>query len=635
MPAKFLERGPPRAAVVFLCALAVWVACAIEDPIVFTRVPLGAMRNNASFAPVAIGTEGVLVRHAGPDGNFLTADDELIWVYRSGLRVVRIPVPYLSDADVGRPVVLSPTSAVVTTATDQPVSADVGVDLAENDTIYELEINDERFRIRSDADATADEISAALVACINMPDTACDQQADAQPVMATDNMGSLTLTAQAPAMGELPTPFSVDVSLGELSIDRPSYAFSDEDDSLVYVSALDPAQNQPAPVVAAPVAVGPMTTGAASRPEMVDATSVILCVGGDPTGAADPEFGTGDDGVSVVSGLGGTTSLTFIGIGPLGEGAISRPVALDGTTAVLATAGSSGSFGDSFDGIAVVSGIGSFPAFNQIVDVGVLDDSSAGRPVALTTTPDLRALISTAGTNSSFGDSNDEVALLYNVGTSNDVVSVFAPGHGQGALGRPVRVSDGVALLAGTGSNLSFGDVDDLVNVLSNLDAADPTAMGDEPVRTPVIVGFLPGSGAGRPFPLSASSALVPTAGENGVFATSDDEFVEIAGLDGTPAVGERLQYGSLSPTDSRPELFPDPMAGATRILYRGGGALIRAADDPLIPPAFIVEVEIPDLLTAGPDPVPVGCCRAIGVSAGADGSWNTADDGLIIIRLP
>ncbi len=611
-------------AAVFLSA-----GCQIKEAPVFHRLDIGPMFDNNSFVPEVLSASppAVAVRTAGADGRFTTRDDELVSVrgFDATAVVTRVPVPYLSVQAVSQPVAVSADVVVLGVATGLPQADTVSVTAAQDNTLYTISVNGVTAGVTLVTGATKLTIAAQLVAEVNALVTT-------PAVTATDNLdGTLTITA-----AQAPRTFATAVS-SNLKLDAFAPAFGDGDDALAVVSGL----SGTSPTVAV-VQVGSLFEGPGaetSRPVAADAASALVAVGGGigcASGGPAPncDFGDSDDGVAVVTALGTASpaaAYTMIGYLSKTGSAVSRPTVVSGTTALVATAGVSGIYGTGSDRICIVTLSG--PATACTLDVGTLSDSEAGRPVFLAASPDARALVSNGGSNA-LGDASDRVALLYGLGVTNQIEQVLCPGIGSGPRGQAQVLSAALAVLPGAGGDTFWRSPDDLVNVLRGLDAASPA--GTPPTRTPVPVKYLSQADAPRPLALSANQAVVAAGGVDGVFGTSDDDLVLLDALDAAPAAADLNVGLALSQQATRPLLFPPgtgPGPNPAKIFIQGTQGDTYALVGPLnalLPVAAVV----PDLALTGIAPFPLLEDLALGVGPGPDGVWKTPDDGLLLIHF-
>lgn len=503
-----------------------------------------------------------------------------------------------------------------------------------DNSAYRVSINDVDFEIASGAPADAAAISLALTDAINL---------GIQPLIALDEMGAIVLIGDDPA-----NPFVATVpSNGRLNLITGSAAFGGYDDALAVVTGIGGTQ---APSVSI-VTVGPMR-GEASHPAVIDSGSVALTIGSDatcPGSTANPALGDVDDAFVVVTGLGGTPALSSsVCLGYLSSSALSRPAMIGGASgvAVLGSSNVDGNFGDSTDLIYVIPNLGATPGPATSLMAGPLSESVASQAIFVNDLGggDLRALISTGGNDGQFGNNNDQLSLLYNLGTgSPDFCFIPSPGHLAGLKGRAAVIGDNAAVVAGVGLDLMLGTSDDIINHIGFLDANPPeTGMDlanecDGGVLSQTRqVRYLPTSDSAQPVPLSPTIAVVPTAGADTVFANNaaaDDEFVILSDLDtDMPLTDGRLIIGPLSPLDARVRIFP----GATtslKVLLRGMGTEVISITDPLGTPS-VNRVEIDPISRAGASTIPVGTNLAVTTHPGIDGVWGTADDSLLIIPI-
>ena len=701
-----------------ILAFALLFGCTQEITVPWSFLRIGGLENNQAFTPVLIDNNTVAIRSAGNDGLFRTRDDELVIVRFGGGGVQRVPIPFLSAAEESQPVPVSESTLVLGVAAAQPQISAVGVELAVNNSRYDLFLNGRAVSFVSSGAATADEILMGLanaVAATTLPITVSVQQerlilrsssvtdsftvstgvnlqelqveyisvgavldnaayrvtlndvdfeiasgapADAaaislaltdainlgiQPLIALDEMGAIVLVGDDPD-----TPFVATLpSNGRLNLITGSAAFGGYDDALAVVTGIGGPQ---APSVSI-LTVGPLK-GEASHPAAIDSTSVALSIGSDitcPGSTANPAFGDVDDAFVVVTGLTSTPTLsTSVCLGYLSESALSRPAIIGGASgvALLGSSNMDGNFGDPTDQMYIIPNLGATPGPAMSLLAGPLSESIASRAVFLSDLGggDLRALISTGGNDGQFGNNNDQLSLLYNLGTgSPDFCFIPAPGHLEGLKGRAAIVDDNAALVSGVGLDLVLGTADDVINHVSFLDAVPPeTGMDlanecDGGVMSERLqVRYLPTSDSAQPVPLSPTIAIVPTAGEDSVFAnnsSADDEFVVLSDLDVEAGLTDgRIAIGPLSPLDSRARIFPGS-TGVVKVLLRGMGTEVISITDPLGTPS-VKRVQIAPISRAGASAIPVGSGIAVTTHPGADGVWGTADDSLLIIPI-
>lgn len=704
-----------------MLALVIALGCTQKVVVPWRFLSVGGLKNNPAFAPVLLGDSTVAVRSAGDDGLYGTRDDEMVFVEFPSQRTTRVSVPYLSAQEVSQPVALSEDSLVVGVAAAQPQIAAVGVDAPVNNFFYRLTINNRVVTFNSGASASVDGILMGLesaIASANLPVTTSVQQerliirtasvtesftldvgqnldelqveflsvgavldntaysltingvdfeiasgapADAaaismaltdeinlgiQPLIALDEMGSIVLIGDNPD-----DPFVVNVPQnGRLNLIATLAAFGGFDDGLAVVSGIGGVQ----PPSVSIVTVGPLQ-GESSQPVAIDGSTVMLIIGSDPTcpgSAPDPELGDVDDSFIVVSGLGGMATVsTSLCLGHLSESAVSKPALIgDGSgVALVGSSNTDNNFGDSTDLIYVIPNLGGgMPGPATALMAGPLSTSVASRAVFLSDLGggDLRAVVSTGGNDGDFGDNNDQITLLYGLGTgSPDFCFIDSPGHEAGLKGRPAVISDNAVLVAGVGLDEIAGNSDDVINHLSFLDTAAPeTGMSmtnecDDPaiLSQALQVRYLPTSDSAQPLGLSSSIAIVPTAGEDGVFANSDeadDEFVILSDLEtAMPLTDGRLAIGALSPLDSRPRIFPGT-SSTLKILLRGRNTEVVSVTDPLGTNPQVRREEIDPISRAGANVTAVGTNLAVTTHPGPDGIWTTADDVLLIIPI-
>lgn len=182
------------------------------------------------------------------------------------------------------------------------------------------------------------------------------------------------------------------------------------------------------------------------------------------------------------------------------------------------------------------------------------------------------AVVSSLGPDLAPNTADDKVVLITGVGSTNTRTDVNVPRLFTLAAGRPVRVSATRALVNSAGADAEETTADDELMLLDRL--------GSTNTVTPIPIPNLHDFGAGMATPLTNTLALVSTEGPDSMQSTADDVVAVISDLGGANTVTPLTLGGGDEDQESRAtRLTPTSAALATG----GGDAKMNTADDELV----------------------------------------------------
>jgi hypothetical protein len=313
-----------------------------------------------------------------------------------------------------------------------------------------------------------------------------------------------------------------------------------------------------------------------------------------------------------------------ISLAPYGggiQGSTGNVVALTPTSFLVATAGPDESEGTADDQILLVSEIGGVP---QVTPFATPYLPTWSRITRLSAT---RAAVINAGPDATFDTADDGVHLLLGIGTTNTVTSVTTGFYDQQYdYAMPVPFGPDVVVTAADGPDGIYRTADDVLYVISNIGAGNTVT----PVPAP-FHGY-----EARASRLTPTSFLSMSYGPDGSGFTADDVtylFTDLGGANTrsdipTPyrADGRPGQGGRLSPTSAvLVGTGPDgswPSADDEFLLLQdlGGGNTVT-------------HIPAPHLTGWSPSAVlRISETRAVSASAGPDDTDQTADDQVLLL---
>jgi len=214
------------------------------------------------------------------------------------------------------------------------------------------------------------------------------------------------------------------------------------------------------------------------------------------------------------------TSLSFAAYGDASEGSISAPVPLSSRSYLMAAEGPDGAFTTADDVVLFVNGVGGTPTITPLATPYL--SSYSGRVVRLSAT---RAAVSTGGADGAFGTADDAVLLLDRIGSSNTVTSIVVGGLDDVDSYSPVALSSASAVVATSGADLTANTADDVLVLLQGLGATN--------MATPLAAPSLDSSQS-RVTALTPTSFLVASNGPDRAVRTADDQVYLFTGVGST-----------------------------------------------------------------------------------------------------
>jgi len=230
------------------------------------------------------------------------------------------------------------------------------------------------------------------------------------------------------------------------------------------------------------------------------------------------------------------------------------------------------------------------------------------------------------GADGAFTTVDDVMLLVNNVGTTPSVTALPTP-YLTGYSGRPVRLSATRALVLSAGVDGVYRTADDAILLLDQLGSANSV--------TSIVIGGLDNSDSYAPVALSANRAVVASRGADLLPNTVDDVLVLLQNLGGTPTVtpisAPALDSGQSRVTPLSPTSFLAASNGADRALL--------TADDQVYLFTGVgstntrTNLNVPFIFQRAPrQSVRLSATRAVITCAGPDALQSTADDRLVLL---
>jgi len=367
--------------------------------------------NGFSGRPVPLGSGRLVFSTAGPDGSGETADDELVLVEGLGGAVTQtpIPAPYIYDAGSAQPVPVSSTSLAVRSL--GPAGTDRGFyyisDVLGSPTVSFVPVKNP-YELSPGLPVPLTSTSLLLASA---GDDDSEESADDE-VALVEGLGG------APTVTYLPVPYILDYGGGWIQVFSQSLATigtagadgSEEtaDDS-TYVLTNIGGSNTLTEVV-----VGGTEEDIQSRCQILTPTSCVMTTGG-----TNFSYDDLDDEVVIISGLGGSNTLTRIPVPGMDDRVGSRTTAINANTVMVANGGPDGGFaaGDD-DTMTVISGLETgTPAVETVAAVGSWNSGSTRAHVAAAASGATTAAFTSAGLDGSLETADDVVRVVFNLPT--------------------------------------------------------------------------------------------------------------------------------------------------------------------------------------------------------------------------
>jgi len=432
----------------------------LEPPIALG--PYGGAMDYSRSAVLPLTPTSLLLPVEGPDGNYNTADDQILVI--TGLdgvpSVTPLAVPFQGYAI--RAVRLSATRAVITahgpdatseTADDQLFVLDR---LGTANTVTPVTIGPV-----SDYDHSGiTSFGPDLVGIAGVGPDATWSSADDVLILVSDVGGANTVTSVSSPYGldYAATPVRIAPDLLLMAHSGPDMTDGTADDG-VHVFTDVGGANTRTDVPAADLRYA--RAGLALR---LSPTTAILASEG-----PDSATQSADDRFYLFSDLGGSNAVTPITVPNLIDWAAASPQKIDATTVVTTSAGPDQTTSTADDGIVILSDVGGTNAQTSVT-VGFLEDSIGMSPLLISRTA---AVIGGVGPDGVDDTADDVYRVIADLGTSNSVVTLPFPGTDEGMANRPTAISASEALVVSGGPDgaLTVG-LDALVSRIGGIGSA-------------------------------------------------------------------------------------------------------------------------------------------------------------------
>lgn len=252
---------------------------------------------------------------------------------------------------------------------------------------------------------------------------------------------------------------------------------------------------------------------------VINPTTVGLTLSG-----ADFLFGTADDILGVVTGIGGALTGITLGTFPAFPGRMGMAVRVGPTTVAVAYVGVGGVPGTVDDALIAFRDILTVPA-PFVIPSGAISMDPEAQPVA---TGSDAVLLPLRGADTTDFTSDDEVALFVSLSAPvpPPQVNLAAGFPVPGVAGRIAVLSSSAAVRIHAGADSSLGTTDDglvLLTALTGAAASATFATGPLQNAAPLVV--------------SATSAAAAGEGDDGISGNADDEVLVVSGIGTSPAL--------------------------------------------------------------------------------------------------
>jgi len=428
-----------------------------------TEIVVGYLDVRDGHSPVGLSANRALVASVGPDGNHKTGDDRVVLVSNLGgtPTTQNLAAPRLQSPGQAQPVALSPTSFLVSSTGPD------GTPKTADDVIYlftgvgtsnsRTDLPTPNLAGRSPGRAVRVTATRALVTSAGPDGT--EENGDDR-VYLLDGLGT------ANTVTPIPVPGIHAYGAGQCVPLSPTLAvLSTGGPNFTQENADDTLailSGLGGTVSVTHVTIGGLDEDRSSVPVRLSPTSVLVCTGG-----ANFILNSPDDELVLVTGIGTTNTVTRIARGGLDWGATSEPAVIDATAVALTTGGPSGVVGAGGDDtLTVVTGLGPGALSESIGVVGEIDAGSPSGAVRLLG-QGLAALISGGAVDGEAGQGNDDVIrVVFGLPTGRhiraDKVNINLkkgnPGKVTGVSASGLLALDDPELLAGCDITVSVGN---------------------------------------------------------------------------------------------------------------------------------------------------------------------------------
>jgi hypothetical protein len=380
-----------------------------------TGITVGFLNKGDGFTAEALGPDSAVVFSLGPNAASPSSDDEVVVLTSlGGMNIAtHLAAPRIPGIGRSKPTALSPTSFLI---------ASDGAD---------------------DTSPTADD----LVYLFTNVGTAAVRTDIAVPRIFNAGTGR---------------PVRLSATRALVSTTGTDTAESNADDAVRMLDALGTMN------VVTPIAVGGgIWDYGAGVATAISADLAVISSNG-----PDGVDGNSDDGVVVLSGLGASNTATFVTVGNLDEDAQCRPVRMADDSCAFAAGGPAGGFGTMDDEVVLVTGLGTDNALTRVT-VGGLSDGTTSKIVPLAADS---FMVATGGADFANGNADDKLVVVSDAFGTPLVETVgidgaFAQDYGFEYV--PVLLGGGVAVLVSTGPDLAQNSGgDDRFRIIQDLPGA-------------------------------------------------------------------------------------------------------------------------------------------------------------------
>lgn len=407
---------------------------------------------------VPLTPDAILVGTDGPDQSGATADDQILLIQNLAgpAQITPLATPYLTD-DTGHVARLSATRAVIhtygpdgssSTADDTLLLLDR---LGTDNTVTPITIG-----YLADWDwGSAVPLSESAVVLAGYGPDATYPSADDVIILVSDLGGTNTVTnLPAPFLNDIPRPAVLSPTAFLTNSAGPDANYPTADD-LIYsftdVGGTNVRADLPTPFV------GMYASGV---PVALTGTSAIV-----PHLGPDAAEFTADDGVYVMTDLGGANTVTPVAVPNLHEYRGSRPLRLAADRVALSGVGPDATDGTADDTVVLITDVGSLNAPSPIPVPFLLQGVSA-RPWPIT--PSRVAMVS-MGPDGNKTSGDEQVHVLDDLGGLNTLTTIPISGLGDDRAHDVVAVNETSFLISSGGPDGNLDGNDDLINLVSGL----------------------------------------------------------------------------------------------------------------------------------------------------------------------
>lgn len=293
--------------------------------------------------------------------------------------------------------------------------------------------------------------------------------------------------------------------------------------------------------------------------------------------------------------------------------AISRPVAMDNSRALVVTTGPDGILGNT-DDLVVLLDFSASSVTSQDISIPGLSTPPTGINSS-------QALIVSSGADLTYKTTDDEIVLIDISTAIATTTSIPIAGLTDDEASRPSQISNSTACVVSTGPDLAFGGSDDLLTTIDLSSGISTTGL---------TVPNLSEKAASRPMPVFGSFAiLIGSPGPDGIFlSAADDDAIYFC--DSTSASPQTV--GKLDP--DRSQIVASAL-GRGILVAPGPNGTFGDADDRILAVQVDFGFTITSVTVAGILSIPVRISdnRYVVTTEGPDGTADTSDDTILVME--